>query len=285
MRFLFLSICFLFAIGCSDASNQPRNSAAASASVTPRPAAHPLPIYGYEVVKEYPHDPKAFTQGLIFHNGFLYESTGQEGRSSVRKVEIESGKILQRFELPKKDFGEGVTLLGDKLYMLTWRGGIGYVMNVDTLAVEREFNYLGEGWGITNDGTNLFITQGAHVLKVIDPKTFNTVKTLPVMREDGRPLMQLNELEFVKGEIWANIWHSEDPTVLGKPNYIARINPTDGKLIGWIDLGGISPEDTGRDSENTLNGIAYDPATDRIFVTGKYWRKLFEIKIKPPAGA
>jgi glutaminyl-peptide cyclotransferase len=278
MRFFLVVICFLLAAACGEAPANKTNSVANTAK-TPVPQ---LPVYGYEIVKEYPHDSRAFTQGLIFHNGFLYESTGQEGASTVRKVDITTGKVLQKFDLPKTDFGEGITLLNGKIYVLTWRGGIGYVLNADTLTLEKEFNYLGEGWGITNDGTNLFITQGAHVLKVIDPSNFNTVKTIPVMQPNGQPLMQLNEMEFIKGEIWANIWHSEDPKILGKPNYIARINPTDGKLLGWINLAGISPDDVARSSENTLNGIAHDPATDRIFVTGKNWRKLFEIKIKEP---
>jgi glutamine cyclotransferase len=145
----------------------------------------------------------------------------------------------------------------------------------------QEFEYQGEGWGMTTDGTNLIYGQGTHILKFMDPNTFKTVRTLPVFREDGRPLMQINELEWIKGEIWGNIWHSEQPDILGKPNYIVRIDPANGKVLGWIDLAGISPEDVERDPENTLNGIAYDAANDRIFVTGKNWKKLFEIKIKP----
>ena len=137
---------------------------------------------------------------------------------------------------------------------------------------------------MTTDGTNLYLTQSTHVIKVMDPETFKTVRTIPVMREDGKPLMQINELEWIKGEIWANVWHSEEPDILGKPNYIARIDPASGKLLGWIDLAGISPDDQGKESqsENTLNGIAYDAAGDRIFVTGKNWKKLYEIKLTPP---
>lgn len=244
--------------------------------------AAPLPVYGYEVVKSYPHDGNAFTQGLIFHNGFLYESTGEYGESSLRKVDIETGKVLQKFDVPKSDFAEGITLLDGKIYQITWREGICRVYNVDDFKLIREFNYQGEGWGITNDGTNLYMTDSTHVIRVLNPETFKSTRMEAVMREDGKPLMKLNELEFVKGEIWANVWHSEQPDTLGKPNYIARIDPATGKLLGWIDLDGISPDDTRRDSENTLNGIAYDPATDRIFVTGKKWKKLFEIKITGP---
>lgn len=286
MRFLFVLITLALSTACGQPANNAKpnvnnNNAAKTQS--------PLPVYGYEVVKVYPHDQNAFTQGLIFHNGFLYESTGQEGRSTVRKVDITTGKALQKWDLPREDFGEGITLLNDKIYMLTWRGGLGRVFNVNDLKLLKEFNYLGEGWGITTDSTNLIISQGTHVLKVMNPETFATVKTIPVMREDGRPLMQLNELEFVKGEIWANIWHSEDPEILGKPNYIARIDPATGKLTGWIDLAAISPDDQAKSNdrydtkaENTLNGIAYDAAGDRIFVTGKNWKKLYEIKITGP---
>ncbi|MBE7517253.1 MAG: glutaminyl-peptide cyclotransferase [Chloracidobacterium sp.] len=244
-----------------------------------------LPVYGYEVVKAYPHDQRAFTEGLFFHDGALYESTGEQRRSSIRKVELTTGKVLQKWDLPAEDFGEGIAMIGDKIYMLTWQQGLGRVFNAGDFKLLREFSYQGEGWGMTTDGTNLILSQGTHVLKVMDPNTFETVRTIPVMREDGRPLMRINELEWIKGEIWANVWHSEDPEVLGKPNYIARIDPNSGKLLGWINLAGISPDDQDKpgQEENTLNGIAYDSTGDRIFVTGKNWKKLYEIKIKEPA--
>lgn len=286
MRLLLLIISLGFSLACGPSANNAKPNASTPAAKTPQA---PLPVYGYEVVKAYPHDQNAFTQGLIFHNGFLYESTGQEGKSTVRKVEIETGKVLQKWDLPREDFGEGITLLNGKIYMLTWRGGLGRVFDVNDLKLLKEFSYLGEGWGITTDGTDLIISQGTHVLKAMNAETFATVRTIPVMREDGRPLMQLNELEFVKGEIWANIWHSEDPEILGKPNYIARIEPATGKLTGWIDLAAISPDDQAKSNdrydakaENTLNGIAYDAAGDRLFVTGKSWKKLYEIKITGP---
>lgn len=273
-------------MACGPTANNAKSNNNNAATKT---AQTPVPVYGYEVVKSYPHDEKAFTQGLIFRDGFLYESTGQEGKSSVRKVELATGKVLQKWDLPREDFGEGITLLNDKIYMLTWRGGIGRVFDVNDFKLLKEFSYLGEGWGITTDGTDLIISQGTHVLKVINPETFATVRTIPVMREDGRPQMNLNELEFVKGEIWSNIWHSEDPEKLGKPNYIARIDPANGKILGWIDLGAISPDDQAKTndpydpkSENTLNGIAYDAAGDRLFVTGKNWKKIYEIKITGP---
>ena len=175
-------------------------------------------------------------------------------------------------------------MIGDKIYQLTWQQGLGRVFDAKDFKLLKEFTYQGDGWGMTTDGTNLFLTQSTHVIKVMDPENFGTVRTIPVMREDGKPLMQINELEWVKGEIWSNVWHSEDPEILGKPNYIARIDPNSGKLLGWINLAGISPQDQGGNGqeENTLNGIAYDADKDRIFVTGKNWKKLYEIKITPP---
>lgn len=276
MRFLALFLSCFIAFGCSGSANTSNTKPANTA----KPG--PPPVYGYEIVKSYPHDPQAFTQGLLFHDGFLYESTGEYGESTIRKVEIETGKVLQKIDLPKDNFGEGLTLLNGKLYNITWKDQICRVYNLDDLKLIREFSYTGEGWGLTNDGTNIYMTDSTHVIRVLNPETFKSSKMIAVMRDDGRPMMALNELEFVKGEIWANIWHSEKPETLGKANYIARINPETGKIVGWIDLDGLSPEDTRRDTENVLNGIAYDAAGDRIFVTGKNWKKLYEIKITGP---
>ncbi|MEQ1643072.1 MAG: glutaminyl-peptide cyclotransferase [Pyrinomonadaceae bacterium] len=287
MRLLVIFLAALASAGCSGTPTKGTNNAASSNNA--KVASTPLPVYGYEIVKSYPHDPKAFTQGLFFHNGVLFESTGQDGESTIRRVDLESGKVLQKWDLPRDEFGEGSTVLNDKIYMITWQDGIGRVFDSKDLKLIKEFSYVGEGWGITNDGTNLIMSQGTHVLKFIEPEGFKQVKTLPVMREDGRPLMQINELEFVKGEIWANIWHSERPEVLGKPNHIARIDPATGKIVGWIDLSKISPDDQNglnpdgtTKEEHTLNGIAYDAASDRLFVTGKMWKKLYEIKITGP---
>lgn len=283
MRLLIIIFSAAIGISCSGSTNTPNANLDANKPPSANSAkSAPLPVYGYEIVKSYPHDGDAFTQGLLFHNGFLYESTGNFGKSSLRKVELESGKVLQKFDLPKDSFGEGITLFDGKIYQLTWQEGLVRVFDINDFKLIREFNYQGEGWGITTDGTNLFMTDSTHVMRVLNPETFKSVKMHAVMREDGRPLMRLNELEFVKGEIWANIWHSEDPEVLGRPNTIARIDPATGKLLGWINLAGISPDDSSRDRENTLNGIAYDAASDRIFVTGKKWKKLYEIKITPP---
>jgi glutaminyl-peptide cyclotransferase len=253
-----------------------------------------VPVYGFEIVNTYPHDPRAFTEGLFYHDGFLYESTGasEGGFSSVRKVELETGKVVQQWKNPGKEFGEGLAMIGDKIYQLTWQDGIARSFDAKTFEVQKEFTYQGDGWGMTTDGTNLIFDQGTHVLKIVDPATFQTVKTLPVMQPNGQPLLQINELEVIKGELWANIWHSEKSELLGKPNTIARIDLSTGKVIGWIDLQGISPDDVpapdhvndpyDAKAENTLNGIAYDADKDRIFVTGKDWKHLYEIRVTGP---
>ena len=284
MRICFLFTFALLALSCGGASNDTNvnvgNASRANVNSN-KTSREPLPVYTYEVVKTYPHDPKAFTEGLFYNDGFLYESTGLEGHSTLRKVDLETGKIVQQFELPRESFGEGISLINGKIYQLTWREGLCSVFDAKDFSLIKEFDYPGEGWGMTTDGTVLYMTDRTHVIRVMDPETFKPVKQLVVLREDGKPLYQINELEFIKGEIWANVWHSEEPQILGKPNYIARIDPSNGKLLGWIDLQGISPDDVARDSENTLNGIAYDAAGDRVFVTGKNWKKLFEIKVKP----
>ncbi|CAN5271796.1 glutaminyl-peptide cyclotransferase [soil metagenome] len=289
MRLYFLIfIVFLFSTCNSNSkdTNKPLNTAnnANTGNTNSTVKSSSVPVYTYEIVNTYKHDPAAFTEGLYFHDGFLYESTGEEGRSSLRKVELETGKVVQKFDLPKDSFGEGISLWGDKIYQLTWQEGICRVFDAATFKLIREIPYAGEGWGMTTDGKNLIMTNSTYIIRFVDPETMKSVRTLPVFREDGKPLMQINELEYIKGEIWANVWHSEDVQILGKPNYIARIDPSSGKLLGWIDLANISPDDdidSDKRSENTLNGIAYDEATDRIFVTGKNWKKLFEIKIKP----
>ena len=274
-----------FACGGPPNANNATATTNKNTRLSPTPSG-PAPIYTYDIIKTYPHDPNAFTEGLYYKDGFLYESTGspgESGGSSLRKVNLETGKVVQKWDLPREDFGEGIYEINGKIYQLTWQQEMGRVFDANDFKLLQEFNYQGEGWGMTTDGTNLIFDQGTQILKFMDPNTFATVKTLPVTREDGRPQMQINELEWIKGEIWANIWHSEDPEILGKNNYIARIDPNTGRIIGWIDLGGISPDDVSRDPENTLNGIAYDAENDRIFVTGKKWKNLFEIKVRPKA--
>lgn len=285
MRILFVLIAISVAVACGGSSNT--NGGNAKANTNTR-AQSPVPLYTYEVVKSYSHDPKAFTEGLFFHDGFLYESAGEFKHSSLRKVNLETGKVVQKFDLPPESFGEGISMIDGKIYQLTWKEQLCRVFDANDFKLLQELNYQGDGWGMTTDGQKLYMTDSTHVMRVIDPETFKVVRTIPVFREDGRPLMQINELEWIKGEIWANIWHSEQPNILGKPNYIARIDPNSGKLLGWIDLANISPDDQPKTddpeddkSENTLNGIAYDEANDRIFVTGKNWKKLYEIKVKP----
>lgn len=290
MRIAFIFFGIFFFAACDRQADKPNINSMAANDAKSTSSDSQVPISTYKIINTFKHDPKAFTQGLIFHKGFLYESTGGNGTSSLRKVEIETGKVLQKIDLERKYFGEGLTVLNGKAYQLTWRDKIGFVYEMESLSLLREVKYQGEGWGLTNDQKNLIMSDGTHILKFIDPETFDVVKRIPVMQQNGKPLFLLNELEFVNGEIWANIWHSEQLETgttqgrlpnIGKPNFIARIDPDTGKVVGWIDLGGISPEDSSEDSENTLNGIAYDAESDRIFVTGKQWKRLFEIRLVP----
>jgi glutaminyl-peptide cyclotransferase len=289
--YLFIFVVFSTILGAcgntsgNQTSNTPNKTAANSAAVMKKE----IPVYTYEIVKTYKHDENAFTQGLFFHNGFLYEGTGETGRSEIRKVELETGKVLQKSSLSREIFGEGATILNDKIYQISWQNGKAFVYDLN-FTLLKEFEYKGEGWGLTNDGTNLILSDGTNLIKFIDPETFKTIRTLPVFRAAGKPLFLLNELEYIKGEIWANIWQSETTETstqqgnfpnIGKPNYIVRFDPKSGDVLGWIDLDKISPADSGSDYEKSLNGIAYDAATDRIFVTGKKWKNLFEIKVKP----
>jgi glutamine cyclotransferase len=278
MRIYFLISIVLLIASCGSGTNGSNSRSVGNANATPKPAA--LPVYSYDVVKAYPHDSKAFTQGLVFRDGFLYESTGEIGKSSLRKVDITTGKVLQKFDLASEIFAEGLTIMNDKLYQISWQNNIAWEYDIADFKMLREMSYSGEGWGLTTDGTNLIMSDGTHVIRIVNPKDFSTTRTIVVKDENGRPLMKLNELEYVKGEIWSNIWHSEE---LGKPNHIARIDPANGRVNGWIDLAGISPDDQDgeNESENTLNGIAYDADNDRIFVTGKKWKRLYEIKLKP----
>jgi glutaminyl-peptide cyclotransferase len=230
------------------------------------------PVYGYKVVRSYPHDPQAFTQGLTYHQGVLYEGTGLHGRSSIRKVRLETGEVLQIRHLDKQYFGEGIAIWEDSLIQLTWQSGIGFVYDLETFEPRRTFTYPGEGWGLTHDGTRLIMSDGSETgtLRLLDPRTFRETGRLTV-RDGSRPVEGLNELEFVKGEIFANVWNTDR---------IARISPATGQVTGWIDLRGLlDPREAA--GVDVLNGIAYDAAKDRLFVTGKLWPRLFEIQIVP----
>jgi glutaminyl-peptide cyclotransferase len=242
---------------------------AQSREVSPR-------TYGYQIVKIYPHDPYAFTQGLIYRDGYLYESTGIEGRSTLRKVELESGRVVQQYTVLPEYFAEGLTDWGSNLIQLTYQTQTGFVYERGTLTLKSSFPYSGEGWGLTHDARRLIMSDGTSSLRFLDPATFRETGRLAV-RDRGRAVTDLNELEYVRGEIYANVWHTDR---------IARISPTTGDVVGWIDLAnllkpGDIPRSSASVSEAVLNGIAYDAARDRLFVTGKMWPKLFEIKVVP----
>ena len=226
------------------------------------------PVYGYQVVRVFPHDRGAFTEGLSYDHGQLWESTGLEGRSSVRRVDLDTGRVLQMHDLPPQDFGEGVVRWSANLYQLTWREQFGYMYDAATLSVKGEFRYRGEGWAFTRDERHLYMSDGTGDLRVLDPLTLQEVRRIHVT-DDGRLVKNLNELEWVKGEIFANVWQT---------NLIARIDPQTGSVKGWIDLAGLLPvaDSAGVD---VLNGIAYDSGGDRLFVTGKNWPKLFQIRL------
>jgi glutamine cyclotransferase len=223
-------------------------------------------FYSYNIVNTYPHDPAAFTQGLVFEDNHLYEGTGLRGQSSLRKVELETGNIINMYELPQKYFGEGITLYKDRIIQLTWQSYTGFVYDKDTFTVLEEFSYSTEGWGITHDGNTLIMSDGTSTLYFLDFETFEVVRTLEVY--DDTPVTRLNELEYINGEIYANVWLTDS---------IAIISPDTGKVRGWIELEGLLP-DTGQQPD-VLNGIAYDADNDRLFVTGKLWPYLFEIDL------
>jgi glutamine cyclotransferase len=228
------------------------------------------PRYTYNVVNVYPHDENAFTQGLVFEDGFLYEGTGLYGNSSLRRVELETGKVLQVHALQGQFFGEGVAIVGDKIIQLMWESHRGFVYDKNTFDLLREFSYLTEGWGITYDGSRLIMSDGTANLYFLDPETFQRVGQVKV--RDAAPVTGLNELEYVKGEVYANVWGEEE---------IAVINPQTGRVKAWIDLKGIRGSEN-RDPDNVLNGIAYDSKGNRLFVTGKRWPRLYEIRLIPP---
>ena len=228
-----------------------------------------LPRYTYEIVNTYPHDPEAFTQGLFYDGGFLYESTGLHGRSSLRKVELTTGKVLRQRDLDREYFGEGMALAGDRIFQLTYRGRVGFRYDRDSFELLSTFRYETEGWGLTHDGERFIASDGTPVLRFRDSETFAETGRLEVTG-DGRRVGDLNELEFVGGEIYANIWRTD---------LVARIDPATGEVTGWIDLEGLLPADE-KAAADVLNGIAWDEANGRLFVTGKLWPWLFEIRLK-----
>jgi glutamine cyclotransferase len=256
---IFLSL--LFMKGCTTTPQ----------SIPPGDAAKP-PMFTYEVVNSYPHDDKAFTQGLQFYNGYLYESTGEYGESSVRQVELQTGKVLKITPLAADLFGEGLTIMNGKIHQITWKDRKAFTYDVNSLQKTNEQSFQHDGWGLTNDGKNLIVTDGSHKIRFLDPNTLQETMPPIEVKNKNSKVGELNELEYIKGEIWANIWHKD---------MIVRVDPKDGKIMAWVDLNGLRPPETYQDDEAVLNGIAYDEQNDRLFVTGKRWTKVFEIKLKP----
>lgn len=233
------------------------------------------PEYGFKVVERFPHDTGAFTEGLLYLDGAIYESTGLEGHSTIRKVDLATGRVLQQRTVAPQYFGEGLVNWKDRLVSLTWRSQVGFVYDLKTFAPLREFRYPGEGWALTQDGKRLIMSDGTAQLRLLDPETLAETGRITVT-DDGTPVSNLNELEYVKGEVYANIWQTDR---------IARIDPATGKVKGYIDLTGLlGPLDRVAGQTDVLNGIAYDAARDRLFVTGKNWPTLFQIElVRKPA--
>ncbi len=224
----------------------------------------------WEVVSSHPHDPAAYLQGLLWHDGGFFESTGLRGRSTLRRVEWPSGRVIRRVDLPPNVFGEGLARVGNRLVQLTWKSGRAFVYDVKTLRLLEEFRYEGEGWGLAFDGTSLIQSDGSDVLTYRDPQRFRATRRLAVTW-NGKPLHRLNELEVIDGEVWANVWYTD---------FIVRIDPASGRVSSYLDLTGLLPAGQRRQPDAVLNGIAYDPATRRIFVGGKLWPTLFEIRVR-----
>lgn len=230
-----------------------------------------IPVYRFVVKNTYPHDSQAYTQGLSYRDGYLYETTGMNGRSSVRKVELATGKVLKKKDMPPEFFGEGSAVVGNEIIGLTWTTHVGFVYDLKNFTLKRRFNYAGEGWGLASDGERVYMSDGSASIRVLDAKTLREVRRFQVTA-DGKPISNLNELEVVEGQLFSNIWGTD---------VIARIDPGTGKVVGWIDLAGLlPPHQRGTDNiDAVLNGIAYDSKRRRLFVTGKLWPKLFEIEL------
>lgn len=246
------------------------NSSNSAEPPKPPPENVPAPKYGYEVLNMWEHDPYAFTQGFLFFDGKLLESTGEEGRSSLRRVEPQTGKILKKINVPEPYFAEGIAVLNGKVYQLTWQHQLGFIYDAQSFEEVGEFKYEGEGWGLTTDGKSLILSNGSNQIRFLDPASFKVTRTITVT-DNKTPINQLNELEWVQGEIYANVWHDQK---------IAVINAETGRVSAWIDLTGLMPPEELSDPEAVLNGIAYDQAGGRLFVTGKLWPRVFEIKVK-----
>lgn len=252
------------------AQPSPALPAAATPATTPADSAAP-PVYSYRVINAYPHDPTAFTQGLVYQDGVFYEGTGLRGQSTLRKVDPATGQVLQAIRLPDAYFGEGIVVLGDRLYQITWQENTGFIYDKESFELLDTWSYPGEGWGLATDGQRLIMSDGSHELRFLDPETLRELGWVAVIDAAGQPVARLNELEWVAGEVWANVWQTD---------LIVRIEPSTGQVLGWIDLAGLlSDEDRAAQRVDVLNGIAHDAETGRLFVTGKWWPKLFEIEL------
>ncbi len=229
------------------------------------------PVDGYKIVATFPHSTESYTEGFLYLDGLFYEGTGLEGHSEVLAIQPETGKVLQHIDLPPQYFGEGIVDWGANLYEWTWQSHVCFVYDRFSLRLIKQFSYTGEGWGMTRTAKELITSDGTNVLRFRNPETFAETRHIAV-KDGNTPVSQLNELEYVKGEIYANVWHADR---------IARISPSDGHVIGWIDLSGILPDSEKVNGESVLNGIAYDAKRDRLFVTGKQWPRIFEIKMVP----
>jgi glutaminyl-peptide cyclotransferase len=260
---LLLGLCMLVSQCKSSNSAEPPKP-------SPPPDNAPAPKYGYQVVNIWAHDPYAFTQGLVFLEGKLLESTGEEGHSSLRRVDLETGRVLKKVDIPPPYFAEGIAVLNGKIYQLTWQHGLGFIYDAQTFERLEEFKYEGEGWGLTTDGKSLILSDGTDQIRFIDPASYKVTNVITVV-DNKTPIDQLNELEWVNGEIYANVWHDEK---------IAVIDPQSGRVRSWIDLTGLMPREELDNEEAVLNGIAYDQASGRLFATGKLWPRMFEIKVK-----
>lgn len=261
---------FAVATGATACNKEAAGSGAAQESPGGSDAPARTPTYVAEVLRSWPHDTDAYTQGLLFQDGKLFESTGIVGKSSIREVELASGRVLRKKDLPEPYFGEGIVIMGNDLFELTWTSGEVFVYDAKTFEKKGQLKYEGEGWGLTTDGTSIVMSDGTAAIRFRDPKTFAVTRSITVT-DHGTPVPQLNELEWVKGEIWANVYQTDQ---------IARIDPATGTVTGWIDLAGLLPLIDRTGKEDVLNGIAYDPKTDRYIVTGKLWPKMYEIRLK-----
>jgi len=227
--------------------------------------------YTFAIVRAFPHDTRAFTQGLAYRDGFLYEGTGLNGRSSLRKVRLETGEVVQHADLGSEFFGEGITLVKDKVLQLTWKSELGFVYDLNDFRLLHRFSYSGEGWGLATNGREVFMSDGTSEIRVLDAQTLQEKRRFRV--HDGLTTVdRLNELEFVEGQVFANVWQSDR---------VARISPQTGDVVGWIDLTGLLSPIYRLESDAVLNGIAYDPVRKRLFVTGKLWPRVFEIRLSP----